>query len=68
MATGDKKKLLEEIDAMYEKAEERPKLLQLMDLLSAGRGATVPPSKQSPPEEPMTPEEMLANKYPFTGV
>lgn len=61
MATGEKKRLLEEIKSTYGNNEE-PKLVKLLDILASQRSKPVQPKV-----EQMTPEEMLASKYPFNG-
>jgi hypothetical protein len=56
MATGNKKRLHEEIKNTYsDDTEEKPGFINLLNMMAADKET----------KKPMKPEEMLASKYPL---
>ena len=64
MATGEKKKLLEEIDRMYS-SEDRPKLYEMLDFLGTQKRFNPPSKIPVPPPAFEQAQENLMSKYPF---
>lgn len=69
MATGDKKRTLEKIHNLFgDKTEEKPKLLQMIEMMSTMPQNPVP--KRETPLKPPSPgkqaQTALETQYPFT--